>query len=185
MQAVVDLADGARGVRLLQDSFNTASMGLYTSIGFDTREPVALLAGDLCAPVRPGVEVRPMRPDDVGAVEELAYAVLGFQRTNEVRDALAAPHLSPTVALRDGRITAYATTLDIFPVAHAVGASDEDLLALVAGQRGPVSFLLPSRQSELLRAFLACGLRIVKPMTYMTMGEWTEPRGAWVPTVLY
>jgi predicted N-acetyltransferase YhbS len=185
MHAVVDLAGEARGVRLLQDSFNTTSMGLYTSIGFDTREPVALLAGDVCAPVRPGVEVRPMQREDVAAVEELAYAVLGFQRTNEVLDALAAPHMSPTVALRDGRVTAYSTTLDIFPVAHAVGSSDEDLLALVAGQRTPLSFLLPTRRSELLRAFLACGLRIVKPMTYMTMGEWTEPRGAWVPSVLY
>lgn len=46
MRAVIDCgADGA-GVRLLQDAFNTRSMGLYTDLtdlGFVTREPIALV----------------------------------------------------------------------------------------------------------------------------------------------
>lgn len=60
--------------------------------------------------------------------------------------------------------------------------------ALIAGALDavddPASFLLPTRQGELLRRALDAGLRVVKPMTYMTIGEHREPRGAWVPSVL-
>jgi hypothetical protein len=28
-------------------------------------------------------------------------------------------------------------------------------------------------------------LRVVKPMTYMTIGEYREPVGCWIPSVLY
>ena len=56
--------------------------------------------------------------------------------------------------------------------------------ALSAGE-APASFLLPARQSELFRSCLAAGLRVVKPMTYMTRGEHRDPAGAWIPTVLY
>ena len=32
---------------------------------------------------------------------------------------------------------------------------------------------------------LAAGLRVVKPMTYMSVGEYSEPKGCWIPSVLY
>jgi GNAT superfamily N-acetyltransferase len=34
---------GLERVRLLQDSFNTASLSLYASLGFDVREPIAVM----------------------------------------------------------------------------------------------------------------------------------------------
>ena len=49
----------------------------------------------------------------------------------------------------------------------------------------PASFLLPTRQGEVFRWCLEAGLRVVKPMTYMTVGQHRDPAGAWIPSVLY
>ena len=37
------------------------------------------------------------------------------------------PHSTPSVAIRDGSIVAYATTLTFFPAAHAVAESQADM----------------------------------------------------------
>lgn len=186
MRAVIDRGEGAAGIRLLQDAFNVASLSLYASLGFDVAEPVALMTGRPPAPVG-AVEVRPLEEADIAECERLHRRVHGFERTAELRDALAT--LSPTVAIRDDRVVAYATTLTFFPAAHAVAESVVDLLALIAGtlatSQAPASFLLPTRQTELFRSLLAMGLRVVKPMVYMTIGEYRSPDGAWIPTVLY
>jgi ribosomal protein S18 acetylase RimI-like enzyme len=189
MEAVIERGARADGIRLLQDSFNTASLALYSSLGFRVEEPVALMAGTPRAEPRPGVEVRPLVEGDLAACEELCVSVHGFERTRELRDALASPGLSPYVALREGRIVAYAATLDQFGAAYAVAESQDDMSALIAGAvvpDGPLaSFLLPLHQHDLLRWCLAAGLRIVKPMNYMVMGRYRRPQGAWIPSVLY
>ena len=56
--------------------------------------------------------------------------------------------------------------------------------ALAAGEV-PASFLVPTRQAGLFRWCLSNGLRPIKPMTYMTLGEYPEPDGGWIPSVLY
>jgi GNAT superfamily N-acetyltransferase len=189
MEAVLQRGRDARGVRLLQDSFNTASLSLYASLGFDPREPIALLGGPVNAEVPDRIEVRPAQRDDLAACEALSLRVHGYERTNELADAIDSPGLSPFVTIRDGRVTAYATTLAFFPAAHAVAESDESMQALIAGAvaatGAPAAFLLPVRQAELFRWCLHAGLRVVKPMTYMTVGEYREPRGSWIPSVLY
>src|ERR687885_2048852 len=45
MQAVMERGAGAAGIRLLQDSFNTLSLALYASLGFEVTEPIALMSG--------------------------------------------------------------------------------------------------------------------------------------------
>jgi GNAT superfamily N-acetyltransferase len=189
MEAVIERGAQADGIRLLQDSFNTASLGLYASLGFRVEEPVALMAGTPRAAPQADVDVRPLSHSDLQACEELCVSVHGFERTNELRDALAAPMLSPYVAVRDGRIVAYAATLAPFGAAYAVAETEDDMAALIAGAvvpgGPPASFLLPLHQRHLLRWCLAAGLRIVKPMTYMVIGRYRRPQGAWVPSVLY
>lgn len=189
MQAVLDRSASARGVRLLQDSFNVASISLYASLGYDVTDPIALMTGTPRGRVPAGFEVRPLQPSDIAEAEQLHRRVHGFERTGELRDALEAPVFEPTLVLRDGRIAAYATTLTFFPAAHAVAETDEDMRALIAGtlktSEAPGSFLLPTRQAGLFRWALAEGLRVVKPMTYMAVGEHREPHGAWLPSVLY
>jgi hypothetical protein len=84
---------------------------------------------------------------------------------------------------------AYAAGVTFFAAAHGVAETERDMVALVTGALAagdaPASFLLPTRQTEILRACLAAGLHVVKPMTYMTLGEYQRPDGAWFPSVLY
>ncbi len=189
MEAVIERGARGDGIRLLQDSFNTASLALYSSLGFRVEEPVALIAGTPSVRPRRGVDVRPIGEDDLPACEELCASVYGFERTLELLDALESPGLTPYVALREGRIVAYAATLDEFGAAYAAAESEDDMSALIAGAvvpgGPPASFLLPLHQHELLRWCLAAGLRIVKPMNYMVMGPYRRPQGAWIPSVLY
>jgi hypothetical protein len=112
--------------------------------------------------------------------------VHGFPRTNALRDAT---HLgTPVVAVREGRITAYSSALGAWPMNHAVAESVDDLSALLLGAAGasedPLGFLVPIR-SPLFRWCLDEGFRALKPMTVMATGEYNEPAGAWLPSVLY
>jgi predicted N-acetyltransferase YhbS len=189
MEAALERASGAPSVRLLQDSFNSASLALYTSLGFEVAEQTALVTGIPSGPRDGGVEVRPLTTADVEDCEQLCVAVHGFDRTVELHDALEAPHLMPVVAHRGGRLVAYATTFADFGAAYAVAESEDDLFELVLGATSPggppASFLLPLHQAALVRRCLAAGLRVVKPMTYMVTGPYRRPAGAWIPSVLY
>ena len=48
----------------------------------------------------------------------------------------------------------------------------------------PLAFLVPLR-TGLFRWGLEEGLRLVKPMNLMALGEYQEPRGSWFPSVIY
>jgi len=189
MEAVLERGAGATGIRLLQDAFNTESLALYASLGFEVREPVVVIGGRPRSAPYAGVEVRPLQEEDLAACGDLHRMVHGFERANELRDALEAPALELFVGLRDGRVVAYATTLTFFLAAHGVAETEQDMRALIAGAlaagEAPASFLLPTRQGEVFRWCLDAGLRVVKPMTYMTVGEHRDPDGAWIPSVLY
>ena len=189
MEAVMERGTRARGIRLFQDSFNMQSLALYASLGFEVKEPAVVMNGTPRSGLPAGVEVRALKDSDLEQCEQLCLTVHGFERTNELRDALLVPVLSPSVALRDGRITAYATTLTFFPAAYAVAQTEEDMRALITGTLAagdePASFLLPTRQTGLFQWCLSEGLRPVKPMTYMAIGEYRDPDGCWIPSVLY
>ena len=58
------------------------------------------------------------------------------------------------------------------------------LIASAESFGGP-GILVPSRNSELLRWCLANGLRVVQPMTLMSVGLYSEPAGAWLPSILF
>jgi hypothetical protein len=70
---------------------------------------------------------------------------------------------------------------------HTVGESNEELKALIGAAPafpGP-GFLLPTRNSEVLRWCLEQGLRIGQPLSLMSLGLYNEPRGAFMPSILY
>jgi len=189
MEAVMERGARARGVRLLQDAFNLQSLSLYASLGFEVTDPVVVMGGTPRSGPPAGIEVRPLEEEDLEECERLCVAVHGFERTAELRDALHVPAFSPFVAIRDGRITAYTTTLTFFQAAYGVAETEDDMRALIAGALAagdaPASFLLPTRQAGLFRWCLGEGLHAVKPMTYMSAGEYREPEGCWIPSVLY
>lgn len=186
MEAVIERGRSASGIRLLQDSFNAASLSLYASLGFDVREPVVLIEGVMKGEVPAGFEVRPIVEEDYDRCAELCRSVHGFDRINELKHAPPLPN--PFVALRDGRITAYISAPQFWAVNHAVAETERDMQALLLGagnQCEQVSVILPTRQAALFRWLLKNGMRVIKPMTLMSMGEYHEPRGCYLPSVGY
>jgi predicted N-acetyltransferase YhbS len=183
MEAVLERARGAIGVRLVQDTFNMLSGALYASVGFEVKEPLLLMHGGPMSKPSLAVEVRPLEHDDLDDCAALCRRVHGFDRTNELRDALKT--LSPLVASRNGKFTAYAK----WPRNHAVAETEEDMQALLLGAAAmnsePLSFLLPVRQAKLFRWCLREGFRAVLPMTLMAMGEYQDPDGCYMPSILY
>lgn len=187
MEAVLERARSTRGVRLLQDTFNTHSFSLYAALGFDTREILFVLAGTSRTAPPSHWQIRPMMQTDVAGCESLHETVHGYTRTNELRDALATG--TPIVAQRDGRVRAYMAEPTIWLANHGVAETEEDMQALLLGApritKQPISYLMPARRAALFRWCLSEGYRAIKPMTLMTIGEYIEPRGSYFPSVLY
>lgn len=171
------------GVRLVQSAFHNRSMALYTDLGFDVREPLVVLQGRTSVRSIPGCTVRPAASPDRKACNELSYRVHGFDRGADLAHSI--DEGTALVVEREGRVTGYATALAFF--GHATCESNADLQALLASAEsfGGAGFLLPTRNAELFRWCLCNGLRIVEPMTLMSMGLYTEPAGAWLPSILF
>jgi predicted N-acetyltransferase YhbS len=171
------------GIRLVQAAYHNRSLSLYTKLGFDAREPLSTVQGPAIGLEIPGHSVRSANEGDLEACNQLCLRVHGYDRNPELLNAFQ--HGSMTVVQHHGRITGYATMIGFF--GHAVAESNGDMKALIGAARefsGP-GFLLPTRNSELLRWCLGNGLRVVQPMTLMSIGLYNEPRGVFLPSVVY
>src|ERR1700730_7180169 len=185
MIAVMDRARerGFPGVRLVQAAFHNRSMSLYAKLGFDVREPLVVLQGPPIHLLPSGCSFRPAARGDLAACNALCQRVHGHDRSGELSEAIA--HGGARVVERDAGITAYASTVGFF--GHAVAESNADMQALLSGVdefAGP-GILLPSRNTELFRWCLHHGLRVVEPMTLMTLGLYNDPAGVFLPSILY
>jgi len=185
MEAVLDRARERNfaGVRLVQAAFHNRSLSLYSTLGFDVREPLAVMQGPAIKKSFDGYAVRAAQTSDLEACNRVAFSVHGHHRGGELADGIRQG--SATVVERQGRITGYASSLAFF--GHAVAETNPDLQAIVAaadGFGGP-GILVPSRNAELFRWCLANGLRVVQPMTLMSIGLYNEPKGAFLPSVSY
>lgn len=187
MHEVIDRADGAPSVRLLQDTFNEKSLALYATLGFRARDSYVVLKGRLVD--APGSDriVRPMEPRDLPSIAALSVDAIGFPRASDARRSLSEG--SPQVVEHKGRLTGYATDLASWASGHAVAATEEDFRALVLGVNAldprPLHFLFPIRKSPLFRWLLSQGMRAEKQMLLMTRGTYREPEGLYLPSVLY
>lgn len=187
-QLMVQVLERARrrgfpGVRLVQAAFHNRSLSLYTKLGFDPREPLSCMQGAPLNVRLPGYTVRAAGNEDVAACNAVCEQVHGHARDGELRDAIVQGAAS--VVEHDGRISGYATGVAFF--SHAVGTSNNEIKALIGaapGFPGP-GFLLPTRNADLLRWCLSHGLRIVQPMTLMSVGLYNEPQGAFLPSIAF
>jgi hypothetical protein len=195
MQAVLDRANLDRanqdranerrsaGVRLVQAAFHNRSLSLYASLGFDIREPISCIQGRPLERDVPGCHVRSAQAADLDTCNGLSRRVHGFDRGVELARGLQ--DKTAMVVERAGRITGYTSHMAFF--GHTVAESNLDMQALIASAEtfaGP-GILVPSRNTALLRWGLANGLRVVQPMTLMSMGLYNAPAGAWLPSVLF
>jgi GNAT superfamily N-acetyltransferase len=185
MKHVIDRGHslGAPGIRLLQAAYHGRSLSLYTSLGFHAREPLSVLQGKPLNLRFPGYDVRPATAADAAACNALCHDVHGFDRGKELGDAISQG--SAIAVERQGQITGYTTGIAFF--AHTVCRTNRDLQALIGAvpEFGGPGFLLPTRNHEVFAWCLANGLRVMYPMTLMTIGLYNEPAGAWMPSVLY
>jgi GNAT superfamily N-acetyltransferase len=186
MQDVIDYArrNNIACVRLLQDAFNTASLSLYASVGFEVKHPTALM--HLNAAARADATVRAVNEGDIPSLDELCKKNYKSSRRNELAVAVRAG-LSPVLRERGGKLTGYLIP-GIF--GHGVAETCEDAVALgtqaarLIPHERAVSFC-PLDDGPLFRAFLKAGCRTVKMMNLMAMGPYEAPASVWMPSVLY
>jgi ribosomal protein S18 acetylase RimI-like enzyme len=175
---------GIERIRLLQETINVASLSLYASMGFDSREEVAYLQAAAAPAEDP--DVRPVTDQDLPAVEQLSADIYRASRRNEVAAAIRYD-FSPLLRERGGRVTGY-----LIPglFGHGVAESEDDACALVGevARRLPphaARFFCPVRQASFFRRVLKMGCRTIKVWTLMTLGPYEPPREVWMPSVLY
>ncbi|MFZ0882846.1 MAG: GNAT family N-acetyltransferase [Candidatus Acidiferrales bacterium] len=185
MQVVMDRARERHpaGMRLVQAAYHNRSLSLYTTLGFDVREPLSCVQGRTIDRNVPGCLVRPAQSSDLEACNALSRRVHGFDRGAELANGIQ--RKSACVVERAGSITGYATVLALF--GHATAESNLDMQALIASAEsfGGPGILVPSRNSALLRWCLANGLQVIQPMTLMSIGLYNDPAGAWLPSILF
>ena len=185
MQAVIDRANerGAAGIRLTQAGFHNRSFALYASLGFEVREPLSCMQGRTRERSLPGCTVRNAKPDDLDACNRLSRRVHGYDRGVDLAQAIEQG--TARVVERGGRITGYTTHLAFF--GHSTAETNVDLQSLIASAESfaGAGILVPSRNHVLLRWCLTNGLRVVQPLTLMSIGLYSDPSGAWLPSVLF
>ena len=185
MEAVLNRARERRspGVRLVQAAFHNRSLSLYTRLGFDVREPLSVLQGAGLKKQMNGCSVRPAHAADAEECNRVCRQVHGHDRSGELADAIQQG--TAILVERNGVVTGYATALAFF--GHAVAVSNLDMQALIASAEafGGPGILVPTRNAALFRWCLDNGLRVVEPLTLMSIGLYNEPVGAYLPSILF
>jgi predicted N-acetyltransferase YhbS len=185
MQAVMARAMEKKfaGIRLVQAAYHNRSLSLYAKLGFVVREPLACMQGPSLQKTLPGYRVRPAQAEDLAVCNDLCVRIHGHNREGELSEAIQ--HGTAVVAEWEGRIKAYASSVGY--LGHAVGEANQDVQALLAAatEFQAAGILVPSRNAALFRWCLESGLRVVQPMTLMTVGLYNEPAGAYLPSVVF
>lgn len=176
-------------IRLLQTSYHNRSLALYTSLGFDVREPISTMQGKPISAVIPGRSVRVATQSDLESCNAICRAIHGHDRNGELKDSIKQGIAK--VVLHGEKITGYTSGLTYFN--HTVGFTNDDLKALIASALiasetdcyGGPGILIPTRNAELFRWCLDNDLRLVHQLTLMTIGMYNEPAGYYMPSILY
>jgi predicted N-acetyltransferase YhbS len=174
---------GAASIRLVQASFHNRSLSLYTKLGFDVREPLSAILGPPLNRQLPGFKVRKATKKDIPACNALHERLHGYRRNQDLIDAI--DQGTASVVERNGEIVGYATSIAFF--GSAIATDNDALKALIAAtpELEHPGFLLPTRNADVMRWCLANGMRVMQPMNLMTMGLYNEPRGAFLPSILF
>jgi len=174
---------GCSGIRLVQLAYHNRSLCLYTTLGFRSRTPLSIMQGDPLNQQFAGYEVRAATVADADACNALCRRVHGVDRKQEIKESIGQNSLMVVEHL--GSITGYTNGVGFFT--HTVADSNRSLMALIAAAPsfpGP-GFFVPTTNFEVFNWCLQQKLRLVAQATYMTIGLFNEPDGAWLPGVLY
>lgn len=187
MEAAIARAGEVLGVRLVQEAFNTHAMGLYGSLGFEVKEPLAVMTGRPRSQPPAGVRLQPIREADVEDCAALCRGVHGVDRSVDLREAIE--RYTPVAVVREGRIVAYSYSVWGGSLAWGVAETPDDLETLLLGFGASASTALrlnvPTRDTRLFRWCLDQGLRLERPLTLMARGWYQAPRGPYFPSGFY
>ena len=173
-------------IRLLQASYHSRSLALYTTLGFEVREPISNMQGKPIQEAIPGRSVRAATESDTESCNTICKTVHGHDRNGELQDSIKQGIAK--VVLHENKITGYTCGLTFFN--HSVGLTNDDLKALISSATNDNSYggpgiLIPSRNTQLFLWCLNNGLRLVQQLTLMTIGLYNEPAGSYMPSILY
>ncbi len=172
-------------VRLIQSPSHLRSFALYTKCGFALREPLFLMQGSPSpSTLQKKYDIRAAELRDISACNQICVSIHGFSRELELQHAIDQRVASVAIDSTDG-ISGYAAGIGFF--GHAVAKTNEVLKALIANSSailGP-GFLVPGRNSDLVRWLLDAGFRIAWPANLMTFGNYVEPLGPFLPSIAY
>lgn len=184
---------GVLQVRLVQDSVNTVSLGLYLRAGFrvvapilecELRDRLARAVADLGH----GLVVRPATEADRARIVARDARAFGAERPQNVDSYLQRGRV--LVAERAAALAGYALGIGTHGVAYVGSASAEDadvLLALVATLTGElvapgagVRLMLPAGDRRVVDGLLQLGFRVFRTCQYMVRGGGTAPPANYV-----
>lgn len=184
MQWIIDESQrqGIHQIRLFQEAINPTSLSLYTSLGFDWRYSAVLMRSQPASSDDPSI--RPLTEYDLDQVKILSLNTYGFSRARDASQLLLAG-FPGFLRERNGRAVGYLIG-SLF--GHAGAETEDDLLALIAHSARYLPsalslFICPLNIPNLFRRALAEGHRTVKVFSYMSLGEFTEPHGVYLPSI--
>ncbi len=172
---------GFEMVRLMQDAFNMRSLALYASLGFVVKEPVAYLELSDTGPI--DENFRAATAADYEAMDALCREIYGISRKGEYLSLVQSGF--PAYVIDRGHVTGYLIGSSI---GHGVAETDDDMLALYRSVGATTPDSLTNccvRQGDLYRRALADGHRNRKVMNLMAFGPYEDPKGTWVPSVMF
>jgi len=80
MEHMLERGSGQAGIRLVHDAFNTVSTSLYAKLGFESKEPLALMSGRIRSDPPATHDYRRMTAQDVDESSALCEQVHAFVR---------------------------------------------------------------------------------------------------------
>ncbi len=172
---------GYNSQRLLQAAYNSKSMGLYLSLGMVVREHLLNLNGIINGKSSPDIRIERGRESDVNECSEFCEKLYRADRSREINDAAADASL--LVARNDGKIVGLTNGIDFS--GFSVASTNDVLKSLIVNQTTiePPGILVPATNHSLIKWCLDSGLEINQSMNLMTLGEYEEPVGRWLPSI--
>jgi len=119
-------------IRLTVESYNSAALSLYVSLGFQLRAPLVYVRGNPSIKAIPGYySVRPLVKDDLSKCKVLMQKTYGYTRLNELKEAIDDSESYPFVVLKKKHIVGYTSTLGVD--GHGCALTLQDMQMLIAG----------------------------------------------------
>jgi predicted N-acetyltransferase YhbS len=169
LERMIERARGA-SIRLLQDSFNNATLAIYARYGFVVREQISCVTGRPAAPQTSLTITR--GADPAGTAEAIHRAVMGFNRPSFPT--------RPVMAHRGSLLAGFIAPGTEYP--YAAADTEETLMVLIAGLaaelEAPVTVAIPAAHSQVLRWMLDRDARVVRSMNLMVRGPYARSSGA-------